>query len=485
MTGITVIGLGPGRIDQLTREAWEHLMHVDEVYLRTRNHPMVKDLPNHLNILSFDKIYDTASQFEEVYSEIILRVLELGRRPEGITYAVTGSPLVAEATCPEIIKQAREQGIPIRVIEGISFIEPVCTALGIDPYPRLVLVDAMELAMSRFTSFPPTFPVLIAQVYSRQLAAELKMTLSAVYPDEHPVRLVHAAGTEMELIENLRLYEIDRSDQIGLLTVCYLPPMGTGSAFEDFEEVVARLRDPEGGCQWDREQTHLTLRKSLLEETYEALQAIDEGDTKKLSEELGDLLLQVVLHAQIGFEEGDFSMRDVLQGIHDKIVRRHPHVFSGVQLRDMDHLLANWEKQKADERKQNGNSEKSLLDGVPVILPALEQAQEVQARASRVGFDWKNMDGVLDKIVEEIYEIKEAARPEELKDEIGDLLFAVVNYARWRKVDSEFALRGTISKFRKRFGTIEAKARSQGREVSQMSFEELDAAWEEAKRAEG
>ncbi len=485
MTGITVMGLGPGRIDQLTKEAIDHLTGVGELYLRTCKHPMVKDLPAHLNILSFDEIYDASSQFEDVYAEIVRRVLELGRRPVGVTYAVPGSPFVAEATCPEIIKQARELGIPVRVIEGISFIEPVCTALGIDPYPRLVLADAMELAMARFPSFPPTFPILIAQVYSRQLAAELKMTLSAVYPDEHPVVLVHAAGTEDEIVERLQLYEIDRSEQIGLLTVCYLPPMGNGSGFEDFAEVVARLRDPQGGCQWDREQTHLSLRKSLLEETYEALQAIDEGDPQKLSEELGDLLLQIVLHAQIGYEEGDFNMRDVLQGIHDKIVRRHPHVFGDTQLRDMDHLLANWEKLKAAERKENGNAEKSLLDGVPAILPALEQAQEVQARAARVGFDWKDINGVLAKVMEEINEIQAAQNQEELVDELGDLLFALVNYSRWRGVESEFALKGTVEKFRLRFGYIEKKARAQGREVSQLSFEELDAAWEEAKRVIG
>jgi tetrapyrrole methylase family protein/MazG family protein len=443
---------------------------------------MVKDLPGHLKIQSFDEVYDAAAQFEDVYKEIVRRVMELGQRAEGVTYAVPGSPFMAEATCPEIMKQAQAKGIPVQVIEGISFIEPVCSALGIDPYPRLVLVDAMELAVARFPSFPPSFPVIAAQLYSRQLAGELKMTLCAVYPEDYPVVLVHAAGTKEEVVERMPLYEIDRSEQIGLLSVCYLPPMAEGSAFEDFAEVVARLRDPQGGCPWDKEQTHLSLRKSLLEETYEALQAIDEGDPRKLGEELGDLMLQIVLHAQIGYEEGDFSMRDVLEGIHTKIVHRHPHVFGETQLRDMDHLLSNWEKLKAEERKKKGDGEKGLLDGVPAILPALEQAQELQARAARVGFDWKDVSGVLAKVMEELNEIQAAQNQAELEDELGDLFFALVNYARWRGVESEFALRGTVAKFRERFGFIEQKARAQGREVSQMSFEELDAAWEEAKR---
>jgi len=415
-----------------------------------------------------------------VYAQIVEQVLQLGERPEGVTYAVPGSPFVAEATCPEIFRRAKELGIPVRIVEGMSFFEPVCSALGIDPYPRLVMADAMELAALHHVNFPPSFPALIAQVYSRQIAAELKMTLLSVYPDEHPVKLVHSAGNADEVVESIALYEIDRSPNIGLLTVLYIPQLEQDSSFESFQEVVAHLRAPEG-CLWDKEQTHESLRKALLEETYEALKAIDDADPQKLAEELGDLLLQIVLHAQIGCEEGDFSMIDVLQGINRKIVRRHPHVFGDFKLNGMDHLLTNWEQLKAAERKANGNVEKSLLDGVPDILPALTQAQEVQDRAARVGFDWKDIRGVLDKILEEMQEVDEAGDPQEVSAELGDLLFAVVNYARWRKVDPEFALRDTTQKFRKRFGYIEQKARSQNRGVSQLSFDELNEYWEEAK----
>ena len=256
--------------------------------------------------------------------------------------------------------------------------------------------------------------------------------------------------------------------------------MEPDTSFESFQEVVASLRAPHG-CEWDRKQTHKSLRKALLEETYEALKAIDEGDSSKLTEELGDILLQVVLHAQIGYEKGAFSMVDVLRGINQKIVRRHPHVFGDVKLESMDHLLVNWEKMKAEERKANGNAENSLLDGVPDILPALIQAQEVQDRAARVGFDWKDIRGVLDKIMEELQEVDVTTNQSQLAEEIGDLLFAVVNYARWRKVDAEFALQEANQKFKKRFGFIESKTRQQGRELGQLSFDELNEFWEEAK----
>ncbi len=479
--GITLIGLGPGDPSLLTRKAQETIDGLEEIYIRTKEHPVAANLPEKIRIFSFDQIMDDGDQSEDSVENIIRTVLELGERLQGVTYAVPGSPFIGESTCPEIFRRAKEKGIPVKVVEGLSFLEPVCTALEIGLNHRLQLVDVLELASLHHVNFPPTFPALINQVYSRQMAAELKMTLLTVFPDEHPVKLVHSVGNPDQVVESIALYEIDRSSQVGPLTVLYIPPLEPDTSFEAFQEVVAHLRAPEG-CPWDREQTHISLRKALLEETYEALNAIDEEDPRKLAEELGDLLLQIVLHSQIAFEQGDFSMVDVLQGINQKIVRRHPHVFGDLKLRGMDHLLTNWEKLKAAERKENGEVEKSLLDGVPDILPALTQAQEVQDRAARVGFDWKDIRGVMDKIIEEVREIDEARDPAELTDEMGDLLFAVVNYARWRKVDPEFALRDTTMKFRKRFGYIEKKARLEGREVSQLSFDELNDAWEEAKR---
>ncbi len=481
MPGITLVGLGPGDPAKLTREAWDVLVSTKEVWLRTNQHPTVAGLPPELIIHSFDELYEKGESFDEVYAAIVDKVLEMGSLPMGVVYAVPGDPFVAEATCPDIAQRARNLGLPLKIVSGVSFLEPVFAALGLDPYPRLVLTDAIELSQAHVPEFPPDMPVLIAQIYSRMVAAEVKMTLNSVYPDEHPVRLVHAAGTKDEIIEDVQLYEIDRSEHIGLLTVLYVPPLGAGTSFEAFQEIVAHLRAP-NGCPWDREQTHESLRPHLMGESYEALAAMDSGDPAEMSEEFGDLLLQIVLNAQIASEEGEFNMADVLKGIYDKIIRRHPHVFGDVKLDGVQGVLKNWEKLKADERSTSLNPDKGLLDGVPLALPALAQAQEYQDRAARVGFDWKEVSGVLDKIAEEIQEVREVTNEQELIDELGDLFFALVNLARWKKVDAEFALRSTSKRFKSRFNFVEQGAKKQGRKLSDMSIDEMETLWQEAKR---
>ena len=481
MPGITLLGLGPGDPAKLTREAWEVLVSADQVWLRTKQHPTVAGLPAAIKIHSFDDLYENGGSFEDVYSAIVEKVLELGKSSQGVVYAVPGDPFVAEATCPEIAQRARSMGLPLKIVSGLSFLEPVFASLGLDPYPRLVLMDAIELSQAHVPAFPPDMPVLVAQVYSRLVAAEVKMTLNTVYPDEHPVRLVHAAGTNEELIEELPLYEIDRSEQIGLLTVLYVPPLGEGTSLEAFQEIVAHLRAPDG-CPWDREQTHDSLRNHLMGEAYEALAAMDSGNPVEMAEEFGDLLLQIVLNAQIASEDGEFSMADVLKGIYDKIIRRHPHVFGDVTLDGVQGVLKNWEKLKAVERANSHEPEKGLLDGVPLALPALSQAQEYQDRAARVGFDWKDVSGVLDKITEEIQEVREVTNEQELIAELGDLFFALVNLARWKKVDAESALRGTSLRFKKRFSYVEQGAKKQGRKLSEMSIDEMEALWQVAKR---
>lgn len=479
--GITIVGLGPGDVNLLTLEAWRVLESIPEIYVRTRQHPVVNAFPASLDVYSFDNLYEKAETFEAVYTAIIDKILELGRRPAGVVYAVPGHPFVAEATSPEIVHRAHQEGIPVRIIEGISFLEPTFTALGIDPLPGTFVVDAMELASAHMPPFPPDTPAIVAQIYSKEIASEVKLTLMEVYPDKHPVQLVHAAGTPETVVEALSLYEVDRSENIGLLTTLYLPPLGTGTSFEDFQEIIAHLRAPDG-CPWDKEQTHKSLRPHLLEETYEVLNAIDQGDPAAMSEEFGDLLLQIVLHAQIASEDGEYRMADVIQGIYDKIVRRHPHVFSDVQIKDAQGVIQNWERLKANERNEKGNSEASLLESVPVALPALVQAQTYQERAARIGFDWKEIQGVYDKLEEELEEVRSAQDDQARASEVGDLLFAVVNLSRWFGVDAESALRESSLRFRQRFGHIEKAAREEGRTISDMTLDEMESYWQAAKK---
>jgi tetrapyrrole methylase family protein / MazG family protein len=346
--------------------------------------------------------------------------------------------------------------------------------LRIPPPSKLILLEARTLASVHVPPYPPDVPALLTNIDSQELALHLKDVLLTTYPQEHVVYIVKG-GKKKEV--KLIAFEAETGFSL------YIPATGEGTSFESFAEIVAHLRAP-NGCPWDREQTHETLRKHMLEESYEAISAIDSGDFVDMREEFGDLLLQVVLQSQIANEEGQFNINQVIQGIYSKIVRRHPHVFGDVEVEDVDGVLTNWEKLKEKERseKQEG---RGLLDGVPLALPALSQAQEYQDRAARVGFDWPEIEGVLEKIAEEVEEVKRATNEEELAAEIGDLLFALVNLARWKKVDAESTLRGTNMKFKKRFAYIEQGAKKQGRELSSLSLDEMEALWQAAKKKEG
>ncbi len=351
--------------------------------------------------------------------------------------------------------------------------------LRIAPPPKLILLEAQSLASAHYPPFPPDMPVLLTGVDSVELALQVKKVLLEVYPKGHEVNIVEGQWSKVERLGDFQPSTLNFQPS----TCLYLPSLGEGTSFESFAEIVAHLRAPDGR-PWDQKQTHQTLRTHLLEEAYETLTAMDENDSAGMREEFGDLLLQIVLNAQIASETDEFSMPQVIKGIYDKIVRRHPHVFGNVELNGVDGVLQNWEKIKEKERKENGvgEIEKGLLDGVPSALPALTQALEYQDRAARVGFDWPEVDGVLDKVREEIEEIKQAQNIDEVTAELGDLFFVLVNLARWRKVDAESALRGTNIKFKKRFGYVEQGAKKQGRNLSDMTLEEMDALWVEAKK---
>ena len=352
--------------------------------------------------------------------------------------------------------------------------------LGIEAPAKLILLDARTLSTGHVPPYPPDMPVLLTNVNSHELLLRVQIILLTTYPREHVIYVVDGGSKKEERLETLT------GDDFSESACFYIPPLGEGTSFESFAEIIAHLRAPYG-CPWDREQTHETLRKHLLEESYEAISAIDSGDFTDMREEFGDLLLQVVLQSQIANEERQFNVNQVIQGIHSKIVRRHPHVFGDLELDGVQGVLANWEKLKEKERgekkeKSEQKEEKGLLDGVPLALPALSQAQEYQDRAARVGFDWPEIEGVLDKVREEIEEIKNAETDFELASEIGDLLFALVNVARWKHIDAESALRGTNMKFKKRLAYVQRGAKTQGRDLSSLSLDEMESLWQEAKK---
>ncbi|MDA8442566.1 MAG: nucleoside triphosphate pyrophosphohydrolase, partial [Peptococcaceae bacterium] len=321
---------------------------------------------------------------------------------------------------------------------------------------------------------------ILCQVYNRAVASERKLDLMNYYPDEYEIYVLRSMGVEgEEKVCKIPLYELDRTENFDHLTCLALPPYEEDKLKPSMDRllgVMAKLRGPEG-CPWDRKQTHLSLRPYLLEETYEVLDALDQGDMHKLCEELGDLLLQIVFHAQLATEKQEFSFEDVATTLVEKLLRRHPHVFSDAIAESASDVVETWEKIKVKEA--GGRS--SIFDGLTQGLPATLYAKKVQGRAARVGFDWPNMDGAVAKVNEELAELLEASTWEQQEAELGDLLFSVVNISRFVDVDPELALRHTIAKFIKRFAFMDEYCIRNNTELHTLSLEQLDKIWELAK----
>jgi tetrapyrrole methylase family protein / MazG family protein len=453
MGELIVVGLGPGDASLLTVEARDAIAAAPEVWLRTARHPTVGGLPAGPRYASFDEIYEREPSFTAVYAAIVDRVLDLARRPEGVVYAVPGHPLFGEATVRALLLRAAAAGVEMRVIAGVSFLDTIASALGLDPLTDgLLVLDALSLGDRRRTLVPER-PTIIAQVYDRRAASEAKLALLNAYPPEHPVRIVRSAGTGDGAVIDTTLAQLDHADSFDHLVSLYLPPAGLTEdvrSFEGLRAVIARLRSPDGGCPWDLEQTHETLKRFLLEEAYEALDALDEGEPHRLAEELGDLLMQVVLQAQVAEDGDEFVIEDVIASITAKLIRRHPHVFGDVRVEGADDVLRNWEALKSEER---GGA--PILDAVPKAMPALAQAQSVQGRAAKAGVGATTASP--DALTQTLQDLASAAAPVSAA-ELGELLFGVVALARGRDLDAEEALRMAVRRFRDAVALREAAA---------------------------
>lgn len=477
---ITIVGLGPGDAGLITRQAWHLLSAADTLYLRTSRHPAVAGLPANLTLRSFDSIYQTSERFDDVYRHIADELLRLSADGD-IIYAVPGNPFVGETTVMAVVEAARVAEIPVRIIPGVSFVEPVLAAVGMDLLDGLQIFDAIEISGFLYPPINPDYPSLLGQVYNRLLAGELKLALMSVFPAEHRVALVHSAGESDQVVEWSALYEIDRSAHIDHLSSLYVPALPVKGGLPTLAETVAVLRSP-GGCPWDQEQTPQSMRGGFLEEAYEVLTALDAGDSENLREELGDLLYHIVMQTQMAAEAGEFTLTDVIAGIEAKLKRRHPHVWGDWQVSDSAEVLRNWEILKQRE-KAGRVSERtpSLLDGIPVSLPALTRSQKIQSRVASVGFDWPDIAGVYDKLTEEIGELREAGTPDEQRLELGDILFVVANLAQWLGIEAESALREANDRFSRRFQGVEQIITERGLNWNELSFPEMDTLWEEAK----
>jgi tetrapyrrole methylase family protein / MazG family protein len=497
-TAITIVGLGPGRLADLTLQARSLFAQAATngqiVYLRTSIHPTVEplkaELPN-LRIESFDRLYDVSDNWETLYGRIAEELCALAVQ-HPIIYAVPGHPLIGETSVQRVLSLARERGLSTEIVAGLSFLEPVCSALALDPLASgLQIVDATALAALNADEIAgtiiPTKPLLVAQVYNRRLASAVKLALGEIYPDEWGVRLVRVADDDgAEAVVDLALYELDRSNLANHLSTLYVPPRDVMAALrlpETLRYITMRLRREPDGCPWDRQQTHQTLTRYVLEETYEVVEAIEENDLEKLAEELGDLLLQVYLHAEIGRQADEFDIGDVFEHVNAKLIRRHPHVFGEVQTSSADQVAQNWEIIKREERAAAGKDvqAESVLDRVPQASPALTIAQEYGKRIAKVGFEFEKLENVIDKMREELAELQEAATPEHQHEEMGDLLLMVTEIARWLHIDAEEALRAANRKFRRRVQAMEAFARQEGRALTSYSNDEWDELWIRAK----
>lgn len=535
---LTVVGLGPGGIEHVTIGVLRRLGAGGRLFVRTRRHPAVVDLEAMgFAFESFDDLYETIPDYDALYDAIARRLVAAAQggsaaagdpsgppRPAGeqpsaadreIVYAVPGHPAVAESSVVRLVELAGETGISIEVVPGLSWLDAAWVDLRLDPtgMRNLTVVDALDES----TPFSPDRNYLISHVYHPLVAGTLKIRLMEAFPEDHPVVVFQAGGTGVpgQKRATVPLHELDRIPWLDHLTSAWVraagEPDATAYPLDPLVETMRALR-AENGCPWDREQSHESLKPYLIEEAYEVWDAIDEGDPEKFCDELGDLLLQIVFHAQIADEAGAFDANDVVSAIVAKLVRRHPHVFGEVTVSGANEVVVNWEKIKRGE--QGTKTRRSALDGVPRHLPALLTAQKIQGKAARTGFEWPTFSGAVDKLWEEAKELRgaiaeyrratgegEPGPPDEtvaspdpaeaqsvatarahLEEEIGDLLFAVVNLSRYLHVNAEVALRRTISKFGRRFRRMEELARAEGKPLGEFGFPELLDLWQAAKR---
>jgi tetrapyrrole methylase family protein/MazG family protein len=452
---VVVVGLGPGDPRLVSLAAAEAITTIETRFVRTTRHPSA---PLVEPATSFDDLYQQAGSIDEVYTAIVERLVTAAAGAGEVLYAVPGSPLVAERTV-ELLRA--EQRVVVEVVPSLSFLDLAWDRLGIDPLQAGVrLIDGHRFAVE---AAGQPGPLLVGQCDSNFVLSEIKLALD----DGPDVRVLQRLGLPDEAVTTVAWTDLDRAVTPDHLTCLWIPALAepVGAELARFVELVRTLR---ARCPWDQQQTHRSLTRHLLEETYEVLEAIDELDYDHLEEELGDLLFQVAFHATLAAEEGQFTLADVARRVHDKLVARHPHVFG-----PPGEPMPNWEELKKAEKGRA-----SIMDGVPGSLPSLLYAAKLQSKAASVGFDWKDAAGAWPKIHEELSELQEAMgqSADAVNEELGDVLFAVVNVARHLGLDPESSLREASAKFRRRFAAMEALAEERGIAIDDDLWDEVKAA---------
>ncbi len=474
---VVVVGLGPAGDDHLTPAARSAIDAVDRRFVRTARHPAADAVPD---ARSFDDVYESSSSFDEVYARIVGTLVEESEASGTVVYAVPGSPLVAERSVELLRADGR---VAVEIVPGMSFLDLAWARLGVDPVGEGVkLVDASSFLVD---AGGETGPFLVAQCWSREVLAGVKLALDAGGEDpgahSHPaahsrpgaggeagaddvVTILYHLGLPDESVWRVRVQDLDRLVEPDHLTSAYVPRRDRPVAAEmaQLDELVRTLRSR---CPWDRRQTHQSLVRHLVEETYEVVDAIESLDGTPasyghLEEELGDLLFQVFFHSVLAGEQGQFAVADVARGVHAKLVARHPHVFGDVEAHTAEDVMANWERIKKSEKGR-----RSVMEGIPASLPSLAAASKVLRKAAAAGI--------------------EPVEPADLNGgpgagpaaDLGEALLCLVELARRRGVDPESALRSSTSRLRKRFEQVEELAAARGLEVAELEPQEAAALW--------
>jgi tetrapyrrole methylase family protein/MazG family protein len=504
---VVVVGLGPGDPGLLTVATRDAIDAIAVRFVRTARHPSAAVVGE---AVAFDEVYEAAAAIEDVYATIAARVADAAVAHGEALYAVPGSPVVAERTV-ELLRL--DERITLEILPALSFLDLAWARLGIDPVAAGArLVDGHRFALEAAGS---SGPLLVAQCDRTLVLSEMKLSVDA---DPGPVVVLQRLGLPDESVTEVPWVDLDRTVVADHLTCVWIPRLAEPVAAETLR-LVELVRTLRARCPWDRRQTHRSLGRHLLEETYEVLDAIDElpraaasgaaepagGEAvlepaageldadeawEHLEEELGDLLFQVAFHSVLGTEAGRFGFADVARGVHDKLVRRHPHVFAGVEVAGAEELAAGWEQRK---RLEKGRS--SVTDGIPATLPSVLYADKLQRKATALGLDWPDAAAVWSAVAAELDELRHAVATAGgggdddvdagVSAELGDVLFSVVNLGRKLGVDSEAALRGAGARFRRRVQTVEALAARHGIDTATATPEVVDRLWAEAKAALG
>lgn len=479
--GITIVGLGPAGLEHVAPVARSLLIDPNvTVVLRTADHPGAQHLAQDREVVTCDDLYESLSNFDDVYNAIADRVMGLAKKST-VVFAVPGSAVVGERAVAKIVARGRDSGMAVKVFPGVSFLDLAYLSVGVDPITDgLQVLDARDLA----DSLPLHLPTFITQVDSSLRASDVSLALARTVDPELIVTVLTDLGGDTEKVDEVSVSNLMKIDG-GPRTTVYIP--ATSSGLFGLIAVNSVLR---AECPWDKEQTHHSLLTHLIEEAYEAVDAIatlpsespggevDFGAYAEVEEELGDLLLQVVFHATLASEAGAFNIDEVAEGIRRKLVTRHPHVFADVTVSDSEEVLANWEELKNVEKQRE-----SLMDDVPIAMPGIARAVKVQNRARSVGFDWSRTEQVISVLRGEIDELVDAgADHDAAAAELGDILFSAVNVARHIDVDPEVALRASVERFMSRFRSMERSFTDKQMPIGEASEAELEAAWVTAKR---